>query len=236
MVRTLPVPVLRYFGNPGTHKDDDAGRRDSAIRILPLNSGFLRVSLKTRHGGSASYGAGERYKKMRKTHVRTLPIFALAVAFGVAGCHKNPAQDQSQNAAQVTDDGQDPAMQANLAPANGTTTANTPAQTQAAQYPTQAPAQQGAPAQESAPPPPPDQTASTASPEYGTAPSDQSYDYNAVDQRAIRTRHSPSNTRLRRPRRCPSISSRNARVTTICGLRATGDTRRQAITGCRVCG
>ena len=55
---------------------------------------------------------------MRKTHVKAFPMFALALAFGVAGCHKNPTQDQTQNAAQVTDDSQDPAMQANLAPAD----------------------------------------------------------------------------------------------------------------------
>lgn len=180
MVRTLPVPVLRYFGNPGTHKDDDAGRCDSAIRILLLNSGFIRVFTQDSAPRECILRNGRKIQEMRKTHVRTLPIFALAVAFGVAGCHKNPAQDQSQNAAQVTDDGQDPAMQANLAPASNTAA---PAQPQAAQYPAQAPAQQSAPAPETAPPPPPDQTAGTEpSQESGTAPSDQSYDYNAVDQ------------------------------------------------------
>ena len=116
-------------------------------------------------------------KIMRKTHVKAFPMFALALAFGVAGCHKNPTQDQTQNAAQVTDDSQDPAMQANLAPADNTTAQ--PQQAAQSPAPAAAPVQQSAPAQETAPPPPPDQTAST---ESSAAPSAQDYDYSAVDQ------------------------------------------------------
>jgi hypothetical protein len=103
------------------------------------------------------------------THFRSFPLFALALAFGIAGCHKNP--DQTQNAAQVTDDSQDPAMQANLAPVSNSTIQ--PQQAQQDQALT--PREQAAPAQSTPPPPPPDETASTA-------PSDQSYDYNAIDQ------------------------------------------------------
>jgi len=65
---------------------------------------------------------------MSKRHVGYLPLSALTfgiLMMGAAGCHSNPSpnSDQSQNAAatQAADESQDPAEQANLAPAVATT-------------------------------------------------------------------------------------------------------------------
>ncbi len=105
---------------------------------------------------------------------------ALALTLGVTGCRKNADQAQNQDATQVAQDSQDPAMQANLAPASNTAPA--PSGQPAQQYPTQAqPAPQeqaAAPQQDTAPPPPPDQSAPSEQPQSAN---DQSYDYNAVD-------------------------------------------------------
>ena len=54
------------------------------------------------------------------THAQLIPLLALGAVLGLAGCHSNTAPNQPQNAAQVTDDSQDPAMEANLAPAVNT--------------------------------------------------------------------------------------------------------------------
>jgi hypothetical protein len=104
--------------------------------------------------------------------VQGASLLALVLAFGVAGCQKNSAPDQTAatpaastpDATEVADNSQDPAMQANLAPAVNTTQA--------------APAQSPAPTQETAPPPPADESSSAAS---SSAPSDADYDYNAPD-------------------------------------------------------
>ncbi|HEX5235115.1 MAG TPA: hypothetical protein VFW25_07280 [Silvibacterium sp.] len=98
----------------------------------------------------------------RKTH-SFLPLCALTVGLftmAVVSCNKssqtpqatNPTQDQNAAATQVADNSQDPADQANLAPADNTT--------------------QGAPEQQTAPPPPEDQM-------NGQSSSDNGYDYNA---------------------------------------------------------
>ncbi|HZD51028.1 MAG TPA: hypothetical protein VE178_19970 [Silvibacterium sp.] len=109
---------------------------------------------------------------MRKTiHI---PLATLTFILGMAGCHSTTPQNQPQNAAQVTDDSQDPAMEANLAPAVNTTQ---PEQA----TPAQQAAPQSAPAQENPPPPPPDQSSAAPS-DNSEAPSDQSYDYNAPVQ------------------------------------------------------
>src|SRR5580704_14564512 len=107
---------------------------------------------------------------------QALPLVTLAAILGLAGCHSNTAPNQPQNAAQVTDDSQDPAMQANLAPAVNTSTQPQAAQqTSAAEQssPASAPEQQTTP-----PPPPPDETSAAPS----EAPSDQGYDYSAPVQ------------------------------------------------------
>jgi hypothetical protein len=86
-----------------------------------------------------------------------LPVYAFTLGIltlGVAGCHKtNPTQDQNATATQATDDTQDPAEQANLAPVDNTT-------------------QQAA--QQTAPPPPADETSSTQ------PAANDDYSYNAV--------------------------------------------------------
>jgi hypothetical protein len=98
-------------------------------------------------------------------------LLTVALAFGVAGCHSNSNPDQTTatspastpDATQVANDNQDPAIQANLAPAVNTTQS--------------APAPSTGSAQETAPPPPPDESTSST-------PSDANYDYNAPDTSA----------------------------------------------------
>jgi len=91
-----------------------------------------------------------------------LPFYALALGaltIGMAGCHKtNPTQNQNATATQAADESQDPAEQANLAPAVNTT-------------------QEGAPQQQTAPPPPADET-ENAQP----AADNGDYGYNAIPQ------------------------------------------------------
>src|SRR5580658_2456896 len=110
--------------------------------------------------------------------VQGISILGLALAIGVAGCHKNADQTADQTAAtqattpdatQVAQDSSDPAVQANLAPAVN----SSPAQS--------APAQStpSSSSQESAPPPPADESSSSSSSSAG--PSDQGYDYNAPE-------------------------------------------------------
>lgn len=91
-----------------------------------------------------------------------LPLYALAIGFlatGIAGCHgnnqnnANQAQPQNAVATQAADESQDPAAQANLAPAVNTT--NESAQ------------------QQSAPPPPPDQAANSNYYDYNAPPQDE---------------------------------------------------------------
>jgi len=87
-------------------------------------------------------------------------LFALTVgvmALGIAGCHKtNPTQNQDATAVQAADDSQDPAEQANLAPAVAATS-------------------QGAPEQQTTPPPPADE----ASGSQQLAANNDDYSYNA---------------------------------------------------------
>jgi hypothetical protein len=110
----------------------------------------------------------------KKFYLEPVPgvcLLTIALAFGVAGCHSNSNPEQTTatspastpDATQVANDNQDPAMQANLAPAVNTTQS--------------APAGSTDSSQETAPPPPPDESSSST-------PSDADYDYNAPDTSA----------------------------------------------------
>ena len=88
--------------------------------------------------------------------IPAISFLGVALAIGVAGCNKSSTPDQAAtpagsaagtaDATQVADDTQDPAMQANLAPAVATTQ-SAPASSSSSSA-----------SQETAPPPPPDQS------------------------------------------------------------------------------
>ncbi|MFZ3214771.1 MAG: hypothetical protein WA192_01815, partial [Candidatus Acidiferrales bacterium] len=106
------------------------------------------------------------HKKYTGQNLRYLPLFAFVLGvmtIGIAGCHKtNPTQNPNATAVQAADDSQDPAEQANLAPAAATT-------------------QPSASEQQTAPPPPADESANSQPTagdndySYNAAPADESY-------------------------------------------------------------
>ncbi|MGC2163264.1 MAG: hypothetical protein WA634_15250 [Silvibacterium sp.] len=106
------------------------------------------------------------HKEKTRKDLRYFPVLALAlgvITIGIAGCHNtNPTQNQNATAVQAADNSQDPAEQANLAPAVATTQQS-------------APVQQAAPEQQTAPPPPADE-ASNEQP----AADNNDYSYNAA--------------------------------------------------------
>ncbi len=122
----------------------------------------------------------KKRKKFYTKPVAGVSLLAFALALGVAGCHSNSATEQpaaspaqqTPDATQVADDSQDPAMQANLAPAVSTT--------QGAPASSASSASSSGSTQETAPPPPADETSNSGE-ASAPAPSDASYDYEAPD-------------------------------------------------------
>ena len=92
------------------------------LRILPSNSVFQGTAAERHTSGGCASKPRENDPYENLAHRSALPLLAL-------GCDPRPrwlplehSPNQPQNAAQVTDDSQDPAMQANLAPAVNTST------------------------------------------------------------------------------------------------------------------
>src|ERR1022692_23091 len=160
-----------------------------------------------------------------------LAAASIALMFGVVGCGKNDTQQTSaQNQPAQTDQSQDPAAAANLAPTDATQATGTNQQqpaSQPAQQTYQQPANQ--PAQQPAP--------SDQSYQQPAAAQDQNYSNNDYDTGDQDTNYGQPVLQAQQPRhRSQSIRSRIYRAKAICGHPDIGATLLRAITGCLASG